>query len=1352
MKNKFSKLISALLIFAFLVSAMSIFSFGAEGEGEGTTSEEYTLFFNRNYEDGWEFDNGFSQNSTYSKPSGHNFFVDYEEDVEYNYNYFFRVEADNSANEGFESFDFSSYVALEGKTVVEFDIKADDVATLGDIVNLYTGVGKKKMNLLHVNTTTGDLIVFNSIPESHKGVACSVIDEKGKENTGHPNRNAGGYCPDCGNCAHGSYTDVKLDYVSYLVCDGCGAIKSINLGKLDNEWKDLAFVFDWGKMQDGAPFKCTLFWGENYEYSIETTFGYEVAGDKAAKAISFGVPGVGVNEVANRIGMSFCIDNLKVYQGEKLTGIDPNVNPADYGTMVGLNTEKTVNIQQGAGYKSKAEILEQSLCMKIGVEYALFRNERRAIYDGTYGAPVKHDGHVMVPLKLLLEYIGFPFYQHPDLDSWDITTGLSATYITANRSSAVVAGERVELSVAPTYFTNDAGTEKFLTVAVEDVEVLFPGWLVVYDEMGLVIIYEDTTPDDKGDNEDIVNRKENLDTMVDLMKKFVFDTKIEAKAEDTYNTNGLDVVNAVTKKTSLAHPYIIADQATFDNLKNVYGGEASAAKTYLASIIAEAEEIYADKAIVNDGAYAGIKATKLPVNQNSDGLEPTEDNPDIVPDSTDGYNLSTGYLREPGEYAKILPTLAFAYQVTRDTKYARLAYDWSVVLASWEHWGPSNFSDLANVATPFAISYDWLYNAYKTLGLDTTVLAQALFDLGVHDGYIASRGFATEHPSSRGDFSKYTTYTDSRNVVGSSAMIISSIAILDYISLDETMLSEAVYVIGNNLVNLSQNGLFDFAPDGAHLESAKHWEISVTALSELIMTLESSMGNDYGFSDTWGLDKTCYYALQIESSDGYIWNYGDVEAGITTIDTSVFNFLGKMLGDAQIVAARQNQLESGKKTATIYDLLFYPFEGTEEFVKLPLDYKMDGVEGFVSRSDWSDGALYTGIMGGSNANNNSQLDSGNFIYTNKGINWFVDLGSDNTNIKAYTEKATRYKYYRTSAEGQNVVVFNPPNSADITSKNPFYSVYPTLAAGQSASGGGVITKTDSNEYGSYAIINNHGAYAGVAETAYRGIFVTNDRKTVVIQDEIDFSQFETLAWVAHTGYDIRLDESGKTAFLTAVSPDGNTYVLRASIVSKVEFTFTVKRASDDPFLTNTYGVKAAAAGSQYSRDDLQVLMINSEEGASFHVAVVFEIVSDYSNNETVGYTWTAMHSWEPYSSESFAGGENVVKRAQPNSANISSATTSAASLLKKPASVYSSDLEKLYEYLSEVAYLLTVFPEDTLTDSKLVTSAGEHRKQIKKYDKYRSYLADLMEKAKAVSEKFIGFEAEVVEEEEEEED
>lgn len=1305
MKTKFSKILSSLLILSLLISMFSVFSFAENAEentDEGAGS--YTLFLHRTFNEGWAPSNGMTLST-----GGNSVFVDYEEGITNEYNYFTRFESTGVSKAASLTFKFGAEAIIPSgeadDVMLEFSLKTDDVAQLGSIVTfatqLYTGASKAEVQTLISLDKDQNIVAF---PDSDKPII---------------------------------------------------------IGKLENKWVNIAFSLNFKKV-GAVSGKLYYGTGEGYQENEDFDIALGNVQGGGISNFSFGLPVLSSRSNTNAAeskGMTFCLDNLKIYSG---TNKIQDIKDDDYGTKLDRNAAKTVDIQKNAKDKSKAQLIEEALAMKVGVDHALIRsvkypllnNKNQDTYKGTYGAPqVDAEGNVLVPLELILDYIGFPYYLHADKKSFDITTGSNVTNITLDRDSAVVDGVRMELVTAPRYVID--GENSYICLALADVGTLFPGWLTVYDNMGFILIYEDKTPENQDDNTPILTRENDLQTMIDIMKKFVFD-KVEVEdATESYFVNGEKVYNDAKANTkNFSHPYIIANADTFATVKAAYAltegqaGYDANLSAYIKAVLAEAESYYITNAQVSGASYIGIKADKKPVNPYSDGKNPNSSDKSILEDTMDGYDSKTGRLDQVEEYAKILPVIAFAYQITGNENYAKFAYDWTVELTKWEHWGPGYFENCANATASVAISYDWLYNAYKGLGKDTDAVAKAIYDLGVHDGYVASSGGVCEHPRSLGDLSGYTTMANDMNAAGVYGMITGALAILDYVDENATQLSETIYLIGNNMDMLATYGLDIYAPDGSYVESAKQWEIGTSSFFRMVMTLISTTGSDYGFMDTWGIDKTCYFGINIESSDGFAWNYNDANGdGVTSSDvleslnTDMFYFVGTYYGDENLIAVRQKQIAAGKK-ATLFDVISYPMGKTFKNPELSLDYHMAGIEAYVSRSDWEKGAMYVGLMGGDNSGNNAQIDSGNFVYHNKGIVWFMDLGGEDPTNKNYADENNRYKLYRACAEGQNVVyIFD---NEDI--------VY-----GQQEVGGGKLIKTFENEHGSYAILDNTEAYSSaIVSQAQRGLLVTNDRKSVVIQDEISFVRAQKVYWVAHTAQTIYIDPTTqRTAYLSANGPDGKPYTLRVSIITpSTDLKFsTLKSEIIDKTLENT-----TDAGSVYKRDKINRLAIAlGGEGeysgvGSLMVSVVFEIVEGRSDTTPVGYEWGLMNTWEPktYDAKDSDGAAEAVKRAPATAQQIKTETPKLVTALKK-SNAFKERVKSIYDMLTLIQYTLNKYPAENL-DSSYASHYGDYLDCYDKYEGFYNYVNDSVKVVDSLSTKLTGIVVEEAEDAENDED
>ena len=1043
--------------------------------------------------------------------------------------------------------------------------------------------------------------------------------------------------------------------------------------------------------------------------------------------------------------------------------------------------------------------MNEGLVMKVNFEYCIDAGTKRAILandKGTaYGSPVKIDGEVYVPLQAILEWIGYPLYQHDDGLSFDISTDKGSTFIAIGRKTATVNGQLVELNAAPGIATDSTTGEQYIVVSKDDVSKIFAGYYVTYDDMGLIVVSE---------GENLFNRSSDLTLMLDVMKGLIFGNLTAQQYYDLVkaNTNGFQ------------HPYIIADQDEFDSLKAAYAGTDDAdLKAYLDALMAtvtdtfnnytaipiietpvcgtsfkfavfqktlgnnyyfsgntsagallttdkssEAVDVYLEEAVSRTGESLGVRlyyytstgiktyirlyestsgeagygkgaiafvtntpneyytynsAAKTLVVTSEDGenvyylgasqkadtitaynavsisgsnqntvdrtqfparivslVSVGDENFDTVAGSgTTGKNNMYEYLydtvknpymnlgnngydgggRNPllVETSEDIKLMAFAYQVTGDDKYAVLAYELYSSIASWTHWVPAYFLDCAEATANVAIAYDWLYNVWQTLGYNLKEVESVIYNKGLLTGYNYTNNieFNESLLSNQGIFSVYNTATDSWNVMGTSAMAIASLALLgtDYLNngydydvnfnesesdrnTDELgYVKAAVALLTSNVDTLFQIGLDMYAPDGSFIESATRWSDATSSLMLLSWAFNGTLGTDLGLSDTWALDKTYYFAYQVEykTTDGYkYWAYH--EAIGDYIATDLAYYAASVLEDVTIAAIRTEQI--GFKPVSMWDLLAYkPEYVSAELNKtgpnFTLDYTLESCMGVISRSSWKDNALYVGIMGNANNAPGGQVDAGNFVYANGGVMWFGDLGAETHTVYGYSEIAYRYGYYRHTAEGANVFIITTKVNEQV------------MPYGQSTEGVGYISDYYSSEYGMYTIINNSGVYLDKATSAMRGLLLTNNRKTVVVQDEVIFKTTEECAWVSQATYDnISFTDGNRTAVLTQKNANGDNVYLKATILDSTgTLTFSVRNAYDNIFSGVYKREDSQKGGEMYTaeldRSSLKRLVITQSLASAFKVAVVFEAVSNSSI--PVEYEYTALDKWGP---------------------------------------------------------------------------------------------------------------------------
>jgi hypothetical protein len=443
-----------------------------------------------------------------------------------------------------------------------------------------------------------------------------------------------------------------------------------------------------------------------------------------------------------------------------------------------------------------------------------------------------------------------------------------------------------------------------------------------------------------------------------------------------------------------------------------------------------------------------------------------------------------------------------------------------------------------------------------------------------------------------------------------------------------------------------------YAPDGGHPEGPSYWAYGTQYQLPFFLTIKSATGSYHGLNDGFGFEDSFDYTNAIGSTAVGTWNYHD--AGESRLITSYHLAGAEMFGNKALAQFQFSIINKNGGTRSVWDLMFYDPKTCYENPNLELDldwvsYKI-GMATF--RSDWSDGQLYCGIHGGANNAGHGQLDVGNFILEYNGTRFFLDLGSDNYVMPRYFALPQRYWVYVNKGEGHNTLVINPTwvNQNHTACGPTQYLDMWKFDQGQRSSQHGFnydqsfaaisqILAFRSGKTSAFAVIdmgcaygfydqkknNPNGLLNMVIPEGKRGLLLTENRTTVIIQDEMDLSVFgnetNTVLWMGHIvkGGVITVSDDKKAAL---ISYNGNT--LMCSIVvpegSNVDWKFESRSAD---YLRETGLVLTPG---EYSRDGKQKLVAVGTVGNELRLAVVCRLLSAGPHN----YTWTDMADWDQF--------------------------------------------------------------------------------------------------------------------------
>lgn len=574
MKSKFLRIISLILVLASLVSMFGVFAY-ADSSAVGTSDGDdpnvpeetdpiaevlkefpnFELQYQRNFEEGWAFNNGLSWTNRGSSVE-----IDHELTADYDYNYFMRFTTGSSEHTYLE-LNFNN--TKDTGAVIEFDLMSDDYCHFPNLFQFATpgsGTSRTFVNFIGVN--------HNAISFFTKSDAGHMLED-GTSTVGRdPLENPNEVISDANLKEWSKISDQWL-HVALVLDFTYGDVVETDpdTGEITNKYtpdpnpdaKRPEPPSAGGNEDDSNPtnyknyFTMSLYiaptdeykkTGELYLVDQRTVRGVTMSGGEGISWIRISSS----STPQEYWDTSICFDNLVYYTGANKYGLATEA--MGNGSKVNTNAEKVYEVIGGSSSKSDADYIKSAVAMKLGVDYMRVDGEQVAICKdengNAVGAPFKNsDGDILIPLLPILDAMGYKYYMHEDGLYLDISSGSSSSYLSVGKTNATVDGQRVILSVAPGY------KDGVLYIGLDDFDSLIPGRYAKYDSMGLIVVSE------KDFNFD---RSLYLSAMLDIMKSFVFDfaTPDEIIEDVRENTNNFE------------HPYILGNKDEFDWLRQVY--------------------------------------------------------------------------------------------------------------------------------------------------------------------------------------------------------------------------------------------------------------------------------------------------------------------------------------------------------------------------------------------------------------------------------------------------------------------------------------------------------------------------------------------------------------------------------------------------------------------------------------------------------------------------------------------------------------------------------------------------------------------------------------------------------------
>ena len=408
------------------------------------------------------------------------------------------------------------------------------------------------------------------------------------------------------------------------------------------------------------------------------------------------------------------------------------------------------------------------------------------------------------------------------------------------------------------------------------------------------------------------------------------------------------------------------------------------------------------------------------------------------------------------------------YRVTGERTYALRVLAEMTALSRRDGWGAEDSVNGAlAVGYACAIGYDWCRQAWTEA--QKAPLERAMLRYALRPGVDCLRG--------RGKMWREGSAESAENHC---ALVALALALAE--AYPET--SYRVFRFGGDSL---LSCFAAYAPDGGYPEGVGAWERATRALVLTIAMLQSACGTDYGFASAPGFAQTAAFAQNLETGNG-AWNLAGT--ALRPLDTAVYGWFSRFYGNETYAWLRRQELRSGRKTVSPYDLCFFAPCGMTESPVLPLDsiWRRAGI--VTLRSGWGEDANLIALHGGSNHEPGGALDAGSILLEMGGIRFLGATGG----IEALPAMLRR------RAEGQNTLTVDPAAEP-----------YPD----QDVRAVAKITEAKSAPDRAFAAVD----LGGISEKllrAKRGVLLYAHRSVAVVQDEAQLTEPGTAVWGAYT--------------------------------------------------------------------------------------------------------------------------------------------------------------------------------------------------------------------------------------------
>ncbi len=589
-----------------------------------------------------------------------------------------------------------------------------------------------------------------------------------------------------------------------------------------------------------------------------------------------------------------------------------------------------------------------------------------------------------------------------------------------------------------------------------------------------------------------------------------------------------DIQEEMTKTISRGHPYIFATKEKVEKLKKYAFGEDELLTEYYGNVKRKADELLA----------VDIKR---------------------IPDNTS----SQSYIGTGMECWRDAMNLGLAYLVEGDYRYAQRAYKQAEYLCGLDTWGTYQMIDNSQTALCVALTYDWCYDWMSAQQKEVLVSGLRRLHLDTMSDLLKN----PSKPEYRWSLHQATFSGNNHAVIDCSFAFISAMSIAET---DFNFFTDLMVMTARQLEKPFSN----WYPDSAWFEGVGYWNYAGKFTATYLLSLESAFGHCLGYENIDCIMNVADFPIYAQSDlGGFV--YTDSDEGVDCLDPLIYS-LGYLKKD---IALQKYALDNCVKSGAVDPIFVLNYNPQTDYNSASLDLTLDKLfrnTDIVTMRNTFDGNQSTWAAMGVQKINRSggMMSNGSIGFDAFGDHWILNHGKE-TYYSDYWDTNKRWTYYRTRPEANSCLVIDPSE-----------------LGGQNFDGEGSVDVFKSGKGSAFAITDLALTYAGQVESYMRGIMLTNNRNSLVVQDEFVLTKpSEVYSFFNIYKAEIEICEDGRSAIVTK----GNKK-MKVTVECDKDFEFGFMKS--EPLPTSP----VPAYPNSYNREHKKlVIHFNETEGANIRV-------------------------------------------------------------------------------------------------------------------------------------------------------